>query len=77
MGFGRVGCAGLGWDWGLALVDALGWVGRGFGFWYMAYNLYIFFHIFKISHIYLYLYFRCVVWGLSKNNQALGNEMWF
>ena len=35
MGFRRVGCAGLGWDWGLALVGALGWVEHGFGFLYM------------------------------------------
>jgi len=32
VGFGGAGRAGLGWAWGLALVGALGWVGRGFGF---------------------------------------------
>ena len=27
--FGRAGRAGLGWSWDLALLGALGWVGRG------------------------------------------------
>ena len=31
MGFGRAGRAGLGWAWDLALVGALGWVGRVYG----------------------------------------------
>ena len=72
-GFGRAGRAAPGWAWDLAVLGALGWVGRGvwlwwwvghgFGFLCMVYIVrYMSFHVFMM--VIWFNWFICTVWGL-------------
>ena len=58
----------------LAVLGALGWAGLDvrFGDLYIIYIIFIFFIFLYYLYIYFYLYFKCVLWGLSKIKSGLG-----
>ena len=62
----------------LALLGALGWVGRGFGFLCMVYIVHVFFISSWCLCVYFHVNLRCVSWGLSKAKPVIGewNVVW-